>query len=111
MAIDIGNSATKFGVFDGERLSKRFTAPTIRGKSANEIWESIEEEVDFQVDLVVISSVVVELIDAFTDLSENHFNTTPLIVDASFDFGLKIAYDPPSNAGTARSLASCRRTR
>ncbi len=106
LAIDIGNSATKFGVFEGERLSKRFTAPTIRGKSANEIWESIEEEVDFQVDLVVISSVVVELIDAFTELSENHFNTTPLIVDASFDFGLKIAYDPPSNAGTDRLVAA-----
>ncbi len=106
LAIDIGNSATKFGVFDGEKLSKRFTAPTIRGKSADEIWESIESEVDFLVDRVVISSVVVELVDAFSELSENHFNTTPVIVDSTFDFGLEITYDPPSNAGTDRLVAA-----
>lgn len=106
LAIDIGNSATKFGVFDGEHLSKRFTAPTIRGKSADEIWETIEPEIDFHVARVVISSVVVELVDAFAELAENHFNTTPVIVDSSFDFGLRIAYDPPSNAGTDRLVAA-----
>ncbi|MBK7705496.1 MAG: type III pantothenate kinase [Acidobacteria bacterium] len=106
LAIDIGNSATKFGVFDGERLVKRFTAPTIRGKSASEIFESIADEVDFRVERVVISSVVTELIEAFKELSEERFNQTPVIVDSTFDFGLKVAYDPPSNAGTDRLVAA-----
>lgn len=106
LAIDIGNSATKFGVFDSDRLLKRFTAPTIRGKSADEIWESIESEVDFRATSIVISSVVSELLPAFTDLSEHHFNVSPTVVDSTFDFGLRIVYDPPSNAGTDRLVAA-----
>jgi type III pantothenate kinase len=106
LAIDIGNSATKFGVFDGDRFVKRFTAPTIRGKSGDEIYESVAGEVDFHVDRVIISSVVTELIDAFRDLSEVHFNKHPVIVDSSFDFGLKVVYDPPSDAGTDRLVAA-----
>jgi len=106
LAIDIGNSATKFGVFDGERLVKRFAAPTIRGKSAAEIWESISPEVDFRCNRVVISSVVVELIGAFVELSEDHLNRMPIVIDSDFDFGLEIAYDPPSSAGTDRLVAA-----
>ncbi len=106
LAIDIGNSATKFGVFDGEILVKRFTAPTIRGKSADEIFETIAPEIDFHVAKVIVSSVVTELIEAFTELSETHFNKIPIVIDSTFDFGLKINYEPPSDAGTDRLVAA-----
>jgi type III pantothenate kinase len=106
LAIDIGNSATKFGVFDGERLVKRFTAPTIRGKSAEEIRHSIEHEIDFRVDAVAISSVVPELVGAYRDLAADRFNAPATVVGVSGDFGLKIRYEPPSDAGTDRLVAA-----
>lgn len=106
LAIDIGNSATKFGVFDGERLLKRFIAPTIRGKSADEIWETIAPEVDFRVTAVVISSVVTELVGAFAEMSADRLNAPATVIDSTFDFGLGIRYEPPSDAGTDRLIAA-----
>lgn len=106
LAIDIGNSATKFGVFEGERLVKRFACPTIRGKSAAEIWETIAPELDFHIARVVVSSVVNEVTDAFARLSIENFNCDPTVVDSGFDFGLEIDYDPPSHAGTDRLVAA-----
>lgn len=106
LAIDIGNSSTKFGVFERENLIKRFVIPTIKGKSANEIYESIEDEIKFQVSGVAISSVVTELENSFRELAENHFDQTPLFVDHSLDFGFSVNYDPPENAGADRLTAA-----
>jgi pantothenate kinase type III len=50
LTIDIGNSTTKFGVFDKEKLIARHTIPTIRQKSADEIAESIGDELSFNFD-------------------------------------------------------------
>jgi pantothenate kinase type III len=36
LAIDIGNSSTKLGAFEGENLTKRLIIPTIRGKNADQ---------------------------------------------------------------------------
>lgn len=106
LAIDIGNSSTKFGVFERENLIKRFTIPTIKGKTSDEIYDSIQEEIKFQVSAVVISSVVAELENAFRELAENHFGQTPVFVNHTFDFGFSINYNPPENAGADRLIAA-----
>lgn len=106
LAIDIGNSSTKLGVFDHENLLKRLTIPTIRGKSCEEIYDSIHEEINGQFAAVVVSSVVPELNDAFCELSEKYFNLTPFFVDNRADFGLEIKYFPPENLGVDRIVAA-----
>lgn len=106
LAIDIGNSSTKLGAFDGENLSKRLTIPTIRSKNAHEIYASIQEEIKGQFPAVVVSSVVPELNDAFRDLGETYFNQTPVFVDNTLDFGLEIKYFPPEKLGVDRIVAA-----
>ena len=106
LAIDIGNSTTKFGAFDEEKLVERLTIPTIRGKSASEIRDSFNEELNLRFDAVIISSVVPELADSFKNLSEQHFNCTPYFVDNSFDFKFKINYNPPESVGIDRLIAA-----
>ncbi len=106
LTIDIGNSSTKLGTFDHETLLKRLTIPTLRSKSADEIYDSLQDEIKGQFSAVVISSVVPELNDSFRDLSEKYFNRTPIFVDYTFDFGFSVNYNPPENAGTDRLVAA-----
>lgn len=106
LVIDIGNSSTKLGVFDRENLFKRLIIPTIRGKSSDEIYKSIHEEINGQFSAVVVSSVVPELNDSFLELGEQYFNQTPVFVDNRADFGLEIKYFPPENLGVDRLVAA-----
>jgi type III pantothenate kinase len=106
LAIDIGNSSTKFGVFDNENLIKRLTIPTIRSKTADEIYDSIRDEINGSFSAVVISSVVPELHDSFRELGESYFNQTPIFIDNQYDFGLEIKYYPPENLGVDRIIAA-----
>lgn len=106
LTIDIGNSTTKFGVFDKEKLIARHTIPTIRSKSADEIAESIGNELSFSFVGVIISSVVPELNESFQKLSENYFNQTAVFVNHSFDFGFKNCYENPESVGIDRLITA-----
>lgn len=106
LSIDIGNTTTKFGVFENENLIKRQTIPTIRSKSADEIFESIEGELNYNFDGVIISTVVPELNESFQKLAENHFNSNATFVNHNFDFGFKINYNPPESVGIDRLIAA-----
>src|SRR5215203_462834 len=106
LTIDIGNSSTKLGVFDNETIVKRLIIPTIRSKTAAEIYASVEEELREQFSAVIISSVVPELNDSFQSLGEKYFNQTPFFVDNGLDFGLEIKYFPSENLGIDRLVAA-----
>jgi type III pantothenate kinase len=106
LTIDIGNSSTKLGVFDREKLVERLIFPTIRSKTADEIYESVQDEINGQFSAIVISSVVPELNDSFLKLGEKYFNQTPFFVDNRLDFGLEIKYFPPENLGVDRIIAA-----
>jgi len=106
LTIDIGNTTTKFGVFEDEDLIKRQTVPTIRGKTADEIFETVKDEMNYRFRDVIVSSVVPELNESFRILAENHFNSAVSFVDHDFDFGFKINYQPPENLGIDRLIAA-----
>lgn len=106
LAIDIGNSSTKLGVFDNDTLVKRLIIPTIRSKTADQLHASVEEELNQQFSAVIISSVVPELNDSFRALGEDYFNQTPFFVHNALDFGLEIKYSPPENLGIDRLVAA-----
>lgn len=106
LTVDIGNTTTKFGVFENEKLTKRNTIPTIRSKTADEIFEPLNNELKQIFEAVIISSVVPELNDSFTKLAENHFNSSAIFVNHSFDFGFKINYNPPESVGIDRLIAA-----
>lgn len=106
LTIDIGNTTTKFGVFENENLLTRHTIPTIRSKTADEIYQSIEGELNYNFEGVIISTVVPELNDSFQKLAENHFNSTATFVNHDFDFGFAIKYNPPESVGIDRLIAA-----
>lgn len=106
LAIDIGNSTTKFGVFDNEKLITRFTIPTDRNQAHYKINDLIAHNLTYAIDAVIISSVVPELNISYRNFCETRFNLKPFFVDHASDFGMKILYDPPEDLGIDRAVAA-----
>jgi type III pantothenate kinase len=105
LAIDIGNSSTKFGVFDSTNLIDKFAIPTTRDLSVSDLhFDRLKYVNDraFSIDRAVVCSVVPELNDTFRQALKELLAITPTFVDHAFDFGLKISYDPVTSVGIDR---------
>ena len=99
LAIDIGNSLTKFGVFDRDKLLEKFSITTKRDLQPDEL--NFDRS---KIDTVVIASVVPNLIDFVRNVIQTTFKVIPTFIDHSADFGLKINYDPPESVGIDRLI-------
>jgi type III pantothenate kinase len=106
LAIDIGNTTIKFGVFDREKLIEKFIIPTVRHQTVTEIDSLVNSNLKQTISGVIVSSVVPELIDSIEKFTENRFGITPIFVGHDFDFGLKIKYNPPEAVGVDRVIAA-----
>lgn len=107
LAIDIGNSSIKFGIFNGEELFHKFSIQTKRDYTAEELMFDRLKLVDqqfIQVDIAtcVISSVVPELNPVFAEVCRELFKLKPRFVDHSWDFGLDVKYEPLEALGIDR---------
>jgi type III pantothenate kinase len=111
LAIDIGNTNNSLGVFDGENLIAQWRMSTVQSRTFDEIGVFVRQmfsvsEIDYKkVSAVVVSSVVPQLDFAFRKMSEKYFGLDTVVLDSTFDFGLKIKYNPPSSVGIDRIVA------
>lgn len=102
LAIDIGNSTTKFGLYEGENLLKKLTIKTHREKTASEAFGEIEKEIPQELAGIAISSVIKGLPASYKTLGESQFGISPLFIDHTLDFGFSIKYVPPEDCGADR---------
>ena len=102
LAIDIGNSSTKFGLYDNKDLVKKLSIKTDITKTASEVFGEIENELPAELTAIVISSVVKNLPSSYKTLAETQFKLEPLFVDHTVDLGLSIKYFPPEDCGADR---------
>lgn len=106
LAIDIGNTMIKFGVFDRENLTRKFAIPTIRHQTAAEIDSLVNSNLPQRISGVIVSCVVPELENSIEKFIENRFGISPIFVRHDFKFGLKIKYNPPEAVGIDRVVAA-----
>ncbi len=105
LAIDIGNSSTKFGVFESSSLIDKFAIPTSLDLSVSDLlFDRLKYVNDrfFSIDRAIVCSVVPKLNDTFRDALKELLSVTPVFVDHSFDFGFRINYDPVTSVGIDR---------
>lgn len=107
LAIDIGNSSVKFGIFDGSSLFHKFSIQTKRDYTVEELLFDrlkLVEDQFIQVDIAacVVASVVPELNGVMAEVCRELFKVTPRFVDETWDFGLVNKYEPASAAGVDR---------
>jgi type III pantothenate kinase len=108
LVIDVGNTNTSLGVYDGAELIRHWRLTTARDRTVDEY--GVHARNLFQlagidsktIDAVAVASVVPPLNFTLKRMSEVYFGLTPLFIDQSTDTGLPILYDPPSDVGADR---------
>jgi type III pantothenate kinase len=106
LTIDIGNTNTKFGVFDEVKLIARHTISTIRNNSSDQISQSIGENLNYKIDSAIVSSVVPEINNSIFDFCKKNYKVTPIFVSHDFDFGFTSRYNPPESVGIDRLITA-----
>lgn len=106
LAVDIGNSSIKFGVFDGDDLISKISIPTRLDATAFELRHALGDNLAHPFTAAIICSVVPEADDLLTEFLEREIKIEPVLVRNDFDFGLKINYEPLASAGTDRLVNS-----
>jgi type III pantothenate kinase len=102
LAIDIGNSTTKFGLYDEEGLTDKITILTGPDQTAASIFEDVGDRLPATLDGIFISSVVKEVNKSYIDFGSVYFGISPFFLDHTFDFGFSINYFPPEDCGADR---------
>ncbi|MDX6692649.1 MAG: type pantothenate kinase [Blastocatellia bacterium] len=108
LVIDVGNTNTSLGVYDGAELVKHWRLTTARARTIDEYGVHARNlfalaEIDFKaITAVTIASVVPQLNFTLKKMSEVYFHHTPLFIDNTTDTGLEILYEPPSDVGADR---------
>ncbi len=112
LVIDVGNTQTVMGAYDGEELLVNWRLSTDFRKSADEFWVILrnlfrEANLDTtSVDGVCISSVVPPLQGMLEDVCARYFRVTPVVVEPGVKTGLSIMYDNPREVGADRIVNS-----
>jgi len=108
LVIDIGNTNTSLGVFDGEHLAAHWRLTTDRGRTVDE-WGVLARnlfaltKLDVKsIDAIAIASVVPPLNFTLKRMAEAYFDLTPLFIDHTIDTGVRILYEPASDVGADR---------
>lgn len=102
LAIDIGNSAIKFGLFEGETLTSKFSIQTNRNATADDMKLAVGDRLRSPIESSIVCSVVPDIEPTMRDFLLELTDTDPLFVRNSFDFGLRINYAPLESLGTDR---------
>jgi len=108
LAIDIGNTDTTLGVFEGEELRATWHMATVIHRMADEyatlllnlLYHQGLEKSDIKE--VALCSVVPPLIATFEELFQRYFNLSPLVVGAGIKTGVRIRMDNPREVGADR---------
>src|SRR5437870_6052367 len=108
LVIDIGNTNTSLGGFDGENLVANWRLTTARERTGDE-WGVHTRNLfalaglDFKsIDAIAIASVVPPLNFTLKRMAEVYFQVSPLFVDHTLDTGVTILYQPPADVGADR---------
>ena len=108
LAIDIGNTNIILGVFEGEELRATWRIATGIHRMPDEYAALIlnllhHKSLDISdIDKVALCSVVPPLTTHFEELSQQYFNTSPLVVGAGVKTGVRIRMDNPREVGADR---------
>lgn len=108
LAIDVGNTNITIGIFEGENMLATFRLTTQKVCTSDEygiiLCDLIEHKniVITQIDAVVISSVVPDIMHSLGSAVIKYFGVKPLVVSAGVKTGIQIRSDNPKQVGPDR---------
>src|SRR5437762_898341 len=103
LAVDVGNTQTVLGLFDGEHLAEHRRLASIASRTGDELGALIGEMFDLEsVDGICLSSTVPALVREFELFAERWAKAPILVVGPGAKTGLPVRYDDPREVGPDR---------
>jgi type III pantothenate kinase len=108
LVIDVGNTNTVLGVYDGDVLVDHWRIATERGKTSDE-WGILFRDLflfdhiniqDFRG--LIISCVVPPVLYMLEGMAAKYFHVDPIVVGTDIHLGMPILYDNPAEVGADR---------
>ncbi len=108
LVIDVGNTNTVVGLYDGDRLVDNWRLWTERDRTSDEYGILVRNLFSFRsisfgdIEAIAISSVVPPMLNMLTELAEKYFHRRPLVVEYGVETGMPILMDNPREVGADR---------
>jgi type III pantothenate kinase len=105
LVVDVGNTNTVLGYFEGKKLCADWRLATRRDATADEIGISVRGLLDSSgssVSRAIVATVVPSLHFPWKSAFRRYFKCEPLFVEAGIKTGMPILYDNPLEVGADR---------
>jgi type III pantothenate kinase len=108
LGIDVGNTQTVIGLYQGGDLVNHWRLSTERERTADEVALSVSGLLAFaghsldEIGGVVISSVVPEMTSALVNMARGNMSIEPLVITSETETGLPVLYEDPRQVGADR---------
>ena len=108
LALDVGNTNTVVGLFDGDELRTHWRLTTHAERTADEVgmwllqmlrWEEIDPS---DIEAVTISSVVPQVDLRLREGAKRYLNRTPFFIEPGIRTGMPLLVDAPNELGADR---------
>ena len=108
LCIDVGNTNTVLGVYNGKRLVANWRMTTSNNQTADEVGIFIHSLFDYseveadKLDAIIISSVVPNIMYSLVHGLVKYFHIQPMIVGSGMKTGVNLLMDNPREMGSDR---------
>jgi type III pantothenate kinase len=103
LAIDVGNTQTVFGLFEGAELREHWRIATERNRSGDELGALYGSFFDLSaIDGVALASTVPQLYRSYEDFAKEYVKAELLELGPGIRTGVPIRYDDPREVGPDR---------
>jgi type III pantothenate kinase len=103
LAVDVGNTQTVFGLYDGAELTEHWRIATERSRSGDELGASYKSFLDLgRIDGIVLSSTVPQLSRSYAEFAERYTSAELLELGPGVKTGIPVRYDDPREVGPDR---------
>ena len=108
LVMDVGNTNTVLGVYEGERLVAHWRLTTVRDRTVDEYGILARNLLSLAsidataIDGIIIASVVPPLNGVLEAMARTYFHLTPLFVEPGIKTGMPILYENPQEVGADR---------
>src|SRR5881275_3195978 len=100
LAVDVGNTQTVFGLFDGADLSEHWRIATEADRTGDELGALIASFLDLeQADGICLSCTVPQLVREYESFVERYAHAELLVIGPGVRTGMSIRYDDPREVG------------
>jgi type III pantothenate kinase len=107
LAVDVGNTQTVLGLYEGERLHDNWRVATDRNRTGDELGVLLDGLLDYDaIDGVCLSTTVPALVREWQRLADRWAEAPLVVVGPGIRTGIPIRYDDPREVGPDRIVNS-----